>query len=75
MRSAILCVTVMVVCYFWLMTTVQEMTLNSRASGVGDGLEVGKGHEAHVGEGGAREEGEPTQQVVAVRAVVQRRAV
>ena len=57
------------------MTTVQEMMLNSRASGVGDGLEVGKGHEAHVCEGGAREEGEPTQQVVAVRAVVQRCAV
>ena len=61
----------MVVCYFWLMTTVQEMTLNSRASGVGDGLEVGKGHEAQF----VAVEREPVQQVVDVRAVVERSAV
>ena len=65
----------MVVCYFWLIMTVQEMTLNSRASGVGDGLEVGKGHEAHFVEGGPKVEREPVQQVVDVRAVVERSAV
>ena len=57
------------------MTTVQEMSLNSRASGVGDGLEVGKGHEAHFVEGGPKVEREPVQQVVDVRAVVERSAV
>ena len=53
------------------MTTVQEMTLNSRASCVGDGLEVGKGHEAQF----VAVEREPVQQVVDVRAVVERSAV
>ena len=47
----------------------------SHASGVGDGLSVGVGHEADIGEGGAREKGELTQQVVLVGAVVQRGAV
>ena len=47
----------------------------SHASGIGDGLSVGVGHEADIGDGGTGEKGEPTQQVVLVAAVVQRGAV
>ena len=47
----------------------------SHASGIGDGLSVGVGHEADIGDGGTREQGEPTQRVVSVGAIVQRGAV
>ena len=45
------------------------------SAGEGDGSSAGEGYEAHVSDGGAREQGEPTQQVVLVGAVVQRGAV
>ena len=45
------------------------------SAGEGDGLSAGEGYEAHVSDGGAREQGEPTQQVVPVRAVVEGGAV